>query len=1030
MHLTAQPDFAFKRLNVEDGLPSSLITDIEEDKEGFIWIGTVGGIARYDGTDFDVFHSSASNPCDLVSDNVWDLAVTSDNRIVVSYASGWAIYDGTTNCFTNFPVPQQFGGDIEFTFNNVYADGDSLVWLGSSRGLICYSRLNGVYQYYPPAAQDHMPINDSAAVRFVDASPAFPYHLMLGCIGGMIRFNKKSRAFDYSIPAVTASWESVSPSCLLTNSDSVAWMGMWGNGLGKYSKFNNSWQTYHSPEGRKHIDPTRGNIPWDVVRDIAVWDADHMLVGFSSGLGVLNIHNETMHMLHSEARDATSLSSSAVHSIEVSSSGDVYVGTGDGLNLATSNSELFNRIDPFEIVPLPQKNYTSLMASESLVFYGARYPLDSTRVIFSDFEHGGVIILDLITRAYEHFPIGIQNNLPVAFTGCVLFDSSRLLLVSPYEPYLFNFKSKEYEPLPGEIAQRFRTSKMYYPHLLRLGDGSFVIWDHHTLILFNSSGETQFVEIPESKGNSIDFVQQLQNNEILVWNDNIPYQVNKINLNLTPLPIDHQPIRQAYDGVSTEDHIWVVTGNEGIYRYVFRNDSLVFDRRYTTSDGLPTNAVHRLSQDAHGNIWGGSNSGIFRIDRKTDFIRWYHRSDGLSKSYVDEPVIFLPDGSAFCDDRRYLYHFQPKSPSEFNGKCYIRSLEFPDSVYYSFDEEIEVSHRENSISASLGIVDHVYGRRDNLFYRLDGFDNEWQESGSDRVARYTNLDPGIYNLRIKAINPDGAVSSEASATFRIRPALYQRSWFTPLIVLLLISGFYTAYKYRVKSIEKAENERIAHNKKVAELELKALRAQMNPHFMFNSLNSIKNYILQSKPEMASEYLSNFAHLIRLILQNSREQTISVQDELETLLLYIDLEKLRFRNGFDFNCSIAEHIDLSRVRIPPMILQPYVENAIWHGLLHKEGERQLSIEFRSENGSLACVIDDNGIGRNKAQELRSKSATRYKSMGMGITDDRISIINELDTLGLSAEVIDKFDDANHPAGTRVIIRIPYENDIDR
>jgi LytS/YehU family sensor histidine kinase len=213
------------------------------------------------------------------------------------------------------------------------------------------------------------------------------------------------------------------------------------------------------------------------------------------------------------------------------------------------------------------------------------------------------------------------------------------------------------------------------------------------------------------------------------------------------------------------------------------------------------------------------------------------------------------------------------------------------------------------------------------------------------------------------------------------------------------------------------------NKKIAELELTALRAQMNPHFMFNSLNSIRNFILQSEPREAAEYLSRFAHLIRMILQNSREKIISLKEEIDALLLYIDLEKLRFEISFKFNCIIDENVDTEDVQIPPMILQPYVENAIWHGLMHKEEPGHLILEISRRNSSTVCIIDDDGVGRAAAQRLKSNSATRYKSMGLGITKDRIAIHNRMNELGIKVDIEDKTDEQDQAEGTRIIISIP-------
>jgi LytS/YehU family sensor histidine kinase len=228
-----------------------------------------------------------------------------------------------------------------------------------------------------------------------------------------------------------------------------------------------------------------------------------------------------------------------------------------------------------------------------------------------------------------------------------------------------------------------------------------------------------------------------------------------------------------------------------------------------------------------------------------------------------------------------------------------------------------------------------------------------------------------------------------------------------------------------KAKEVAENLK----EELSQIKFEVLRSQINPHFMFNSLNSIKNYILQAEPKIAAEYLSNFSHLIRMILQNSGSKVISLQEELDTLLLYIDLEKLRFDDEFEFNCIVDENINLSSVHIPPMILQPYVENAIWHGLMHKNSSGQLTIELRKAGDRIECIVEDDGVGREAAARLKDKSIRKYRSMGMGITRDRIDIINRMDALGITTTVEDLVDGAGEAAGTRVIVSIPSKLEDD-
>jgi hypothetical protein len=191
-------------------------------------------------------------------------------------------------------------------------------------------------------------------------------------------------------------------------------------------------------------------------------------------------------------------------------------------------------------------------------------------------------------------------------------------------------------------------------------------------------------------------------------------------------------------------------------------------------------------------------------------------------------------------------------------------------------------------------------------------------------------------------------------------------------------------------LQKLENEKtkIEFQHKATQLEMQALRAQMNPHFIFNSLNSINCFIFQNNKAQASEYLTKFSKLVRLILQNSQEALITLESELESLHLYLELEALRFDHHFEFNIKVNDDLETDLIKVPPLIIQPYTENAIWHGLMHKEEKGNLEIELFQQGDFLCCKITDDGVGRKKATEIKSKSAATHKSMGMQITASRI------------------------------------------
>jgi len=229
---------------------------------------------------------------------------------------------------------------------------------------------------------------------------------------------------------------------------------------------------------------------------------------------------------------------------------------------------------------------------------------------------------------------------------------------------------------------------------------------------------------------------------------------------------------------------------------------------------------------------------------------------------------------------------------------------------------------------------------------------------------------------------------------------------------------------KVVEAQKIKQIETAFEHKIAETEMIALRAQMNPHFIFNCLNSINLYTLENDSQTASEYLTKFSQLIRLVLENSRSEKVTLQKELETLKLYIELEAMRFKDKVQYKINVVPHIDQQYIEIPPLLLQPYVENAIWHGLMHKPEGGNITIDIAQPDEYLLHIeISDDGIGREMAGQHKSKSATRQKSFGLKMTSERLDAINHIYQTKTEVKIVDLADTEGNAAGTKVIIEIP-------
>lgn len=230
------------------------------------------------------------------------------------------------------------------------------------------------------------------------------------------------------------------------------------------------------------------------------------------------------------------------------------------------------------------------------------------------------------------------------------------------------------------------------------------------------------------------------------------------------------------------------------------------------------------------------------------------------------------------------------------------------------------------------------------------------------------------------------------------------------------------------ALQQLESQKAAaeFQQQAGELELQALRAQMNPHFIFNCLSSINRFILISKTEEASDYLTKFSRLIRMVLHNSEKSFVTLENELEALRLYLDLEQLRFKSAFNYHINFPHYIDPAAVYVPPMLIQPFAENAIWHGLMHKKSDGNLEIDLTAGYQTVTCVITDNGIGRNMAASLKSRSAEKNKSMGVGITSNRLALLNKSTDKFAVFDIEDLKDAHGNDCGTKVVLTMPCKS----
>ncbi len=268
-------------------------------------------------------------------------------------------------------------------------------------------------------------------------------------------------------------------------------------------------------------------------------------------------------------------------------------------------------------------------------------------------------------------------------------------------------------------------------------------------------------------------------------------------------------------------------------------------------------------------------------------------------------------------------------------------------------------------------------------------------------------------------------SAQREKDLEIREQKNIRNSIIAITLLLLITGLLLFNRFRVGLRNKQNELQIT----TLETEQKLLRAQMNPHFIYNSLNSIQSLILENKPRQAREYLVTFSRLTRAVLEQTKKKTISLTKEIETLRLYLEMEKLRFNDKFDYEIIKVVNVDSENIFIPPLIIQPFVENSIIHGISHKENKGKITIEFRKDNGTLKCIVQDDGVGRKRAQELNSFKSIPGLSVATQLAQTRLQLMNKKGEESLPIFITDLTDEAGNALGTKTEISIPLSSAYD-
>lgn len=538
------------------------------------------------------------------------------------------------------------------------------------------------------------------------------------------------------------------------------------------------------------------------------------------------------------------------------------------------------------------------------------------------------------------------------------------------------------------------------------------------LIVQNTRGET----LEEIDSETRLFSLTYYNDKFLVGTDRglmelqfdsilVPYELPNLNLN-------HHRIQ---DLRVHKKQLIVLTRGDGLY--------ILGEKKHhiTTQQGLNSNLLNH-SYIENDILWVASNNGAnaFELNEKLNYPLKHIISSSSGILSQDIRQILSHEGKLYlgCTNGISIINYNDTNKEQPKLPVYFTNISVNDTLKISNkDENIELKYHQNNISFDFTAVHQNPKERITYAYRLVGLDKQFKYT-KERSIVYNNVPPGDYTFILQAKRTNEAWGSKTiDFQFSIAPPFWQTWWFRILAFFASIGLILVVFSLYVRNLQH-KNKVL---QKLNDLKQQALSSQMNPHFVFNSLNSIQNFMLTGSTDLANDYLVKFSKLIRVVFENSKTSYIPIGKEIEASRMYLDLEKLRNKDKFDYKFDIDSSVDLESDLIPSLLIQPFLENAVWHGMVKKEKKGVITMKINAKDKTLTIVIEDNGIGREASKKINRKSKIKdHVSSGLKITEERIDLVNAVEKFNFSYDVIDKKSKNGESEGTKIIFTIPKIN----
>ncbi len=917
----------YKHFTIEQGLPSNRTYKIIQDYDGYIWIATDKGLAKFDGSYFKNFTTADGLP----SNDIWEIILTKDNKLwffTRSNRLGYIQNDSIYNFYAedkNFLYPTTINTDLQKivfrSYNNNYklANGqwhairsiprqknkvplklihDSIHYMqsnakGKKTEIALYNRHNQIIKKYIIPKRDlyiNGQINDSLLV--VRLNQGFTFINLKNLTKHNLIKEKLLKPNVFT--RLMATEQSVQ----------ISSENFWAE-LDKHYKLKNI-----------HL------FPQNFLLSTLYKDKQGNFWGTTYAKGIYFFPKNS---LSSHAY----LTNQPVQFIK-KMQGKLFAGVlNKGIfkyNPEKNKFELFYKLNDyiFDFLYLDDQNFGILANTSTLIkkkgktgiYYRIGKGVLPIGHKFAVRERNAISIFDDKFKLVKTYPLEGAN--------CFTDFKGKIIAGTPVGIFeMAHHKFNQINP-PDKESFPVLSLKKFKEHLIIGTDGlGAYLWD----------GNGNFKLIPETKNLIINHIQ------------------------------------------TNGNEVWLAS-QKGVLNFDYHNGQLIYKKTLRKTDGLVSDHVNHLA--ILGNKLFSSNfSGIVSVDKN---------------QITDLPI----------------------------QKIYFKAIKYNNKKLDSTNNHVLYT-KNNNISFDFGLIDYYGQEHNRYFYQLLPLQNQWQAIHAKNV-NFNSLGPGRYTFKIKVINSYGQVQT-ASFTFEILPLWWQKDWAKFLMIFIFLTFIFSiGYWTRRKELNK-QREKLVAQKQMAEFELHALRSQMNPHFVFNSLNAIQYYINDENYDKSETYLVKFSRLIRMIFEFSRKKAIRLDQEIDLLKSYLNLEKMRFGDNFTYCVKIDPRLKVNQVEIPTLLLQPIVENAVNHGIFHKKGKGTICLDFKYiDPKTFEVTIQDDGVGLEKSKEINRTSLKKHQSRSTQILKERIKLLNLSEKWYIVYTITDTTNDPSTPYNTIVKLKI--------